>query len=61
LKIARSKRFLSAARQLKLLKEPDADISAAWVVEAQNRLAAYKRGELQAAPIASLFEQLRSE
>ena len=39
----------------------DPTIHAAWVVEAQNRLAAYERGELQAAPIASLFEQLRSQ
>ena len=41
------------------LDEPDPAIEAAWAAEAQDRLAAYDRGELKAAPIEDLFEKLR--
>ncbi len=41
------------------LDEPDPVIEAAWAAEAQDRLAAYDRGELEAAPIEELFQKLR--
>lgn len=41
------------------LDEPDPAIEAAWAAEAQDRLAAYERGELKAAPIEELFQKLR--
>lgn len=41
------------------LDEPDPAIEAAWAAEAQDRLAAYDRGELKAAPIEELFQKLR--
>ena len=41
------------------LDEPDPAIEAAWAAEAQDRLAAYDRGELEAAPIEELLQKLR--
>ena len=41
------------------LDEPDPAIESAWAAEAQDRLVAYDRGELKAAPIQELFEKLR--
>ena len=40
------------------LDEPDPVIEAAWVAEAQDRLAAYQRVELPAAPVDELFAKL---
>ncbi len=42
------------------LDEPDPAIEAAWVAEAQDRLAAFKRGELSAAPIEELLAKYRT-
>ena len=41
------------------LDEPDPAIESAWAAEAQDRLAAYDRGEIEAAPIEELFQKLR--
>ena len=43
-----------------MLDVPDPAINAAWAVEAQDRAAAYERGELQAAPIEELFVKMRA-
>ena len=43
------------------LDEPDPVIEAAWAAEAQDRLAAYQRGELPTAPIEELFAKLREQ
>ena len=43
------------------LDEPDPAIEAAWAAEAQDRLAAFKRGELKAAPIEELLAKYRSQ
>ncbi len=45
---------------LESLDEPDPVIEAAWLAEAQDRLAAFERGELPAAPIEELFAKLRA-
>ena len=64
--ILESARKLRPVERLKLidalmdsLDEPDPAIEAAWAAEAQDRLAAYDRGELKAAPIEELFQKLR--
>jgi putative addiction module component (TIGR02574 family) len=43
------------------LDEPDPAIEAAWAAEAQDRLAAYDRGELPSAPIEELLAKYRSQ
>ena len=45
---------------LESLDEPDPVIEAAWLAEAQDRLVAFERGELLAAPIEELFTKLRA-
>ena len=45
---------------LESLDEPDPVIEAAWLAEAQDRLAAFERSELPAAPIEELFAKLRA-
>ncbi len=66
--ILESARKLRPVERLKLidalmdsLDEPDPVIEAAWALEAQDRLAAYQRGELPAAPIEELFAKLREQ
>jgi len=44
---------------LESLDEPDLAIEAAWLAEAQDRLAAFERGELPSADLASLLEKCR--
>jgi putative addiction module component (TIGR02574 family) len=43
-----------------MLDEPDAAVQEAWVAEAKDRLAAFDRGEKQAAPIEELFTKMRT-
>ncbi len=65
--IFESARKLRADERLKLidalletLDEPDPAIESAWAAEAQDRLAAYRRGDLTAGPIEELFTKLRT-
>lgn len=44
---------------LETLDEPDPVIEAAWAVEAQDRLAAYERGELPMADIEPVLQKYR--
>jgi putative addiction module component (TIGR02574 family) len=43
---------------LATLDKPDPEISAAWAAEAQDRLAAYRRGELTAVDESDVFGDL---
>ncbi len=43
-----------------MLDVPDPAIEAAWAAEAQDRAAAYERGEIQAAPVEELFAKIRA-
>jgi putative addiction module component (TIGR02574 family) len=43
-----------------MLDEPDPAISAAWAAEAKDRLAAFDRGEIKAAPVEELFAKMRA-
>ena len=43
-----------------MLDEPDPAIQQAWATEAKDRLAAFDRGEIEAAPIEELFAKMRS-
>jgi putative addiction module component (TIGR02574 family) len=43
-----------------MLDEPDAAVQTAWAAESQDRLAAYERGEIQAAPIEQLIAKMRT-
>lgn len=65
--ILESARHLRADEQLFLIDSlyamldvPDPAIETAWAAEAQDRAAAYQRGEIQAAPIEELFAKLRT-
>ncbi len=65
--ILESARLLRADEQLFLIDSlfamldvPDPAIEAAWAIEAQDRVAAYERGEIQAAPIEELFAKMRA-
>jgi hypothetical protein len=64
--ILQSARKLRPVERLKLidellatLDETDPAIEAAWITEAQDRLVAHERGELEARPIDELFVKLR--
>ena len=43
-----------------MLDVSDPAIEAAWAAEAQDRAAAYERGEIQAAPVEELFAKIRA-
>lgn len=64
--ILESARKLRPVDRLKLidalmesLDEPDPVIEAAWAVEAQDRLAAYRRGELAMGELAPVLAKYR--
>ena len=44
-----------------MLDQPDPVVQAAWAKEAQDRLAAFERGELPAAPMDELLAQMRAQ
>jgi putative addiction module component (TIGR02574 family) len=59
-------RKLSAAERLELvddilasLDEPDPSIDGLWAKEAEERLAAYRRGELKAVPLEEVLAKYR--
>lgn len=41
------------------LDRPDDSIDAAWTVEAEDRLAAYRRGEIRVIPLAQVLAKYR--
>jgi putative addiction module component (TIGR02574 family) len=42
------------------LDQPDARIDAAWAAEADDRLAAYRKGEIRAIPLAEVLAKYRA-
>ena len=46
---------------LSSLDKPDAEIEAVWVMEADARLEAYERGELEVVPFDNVIKNLRNE
>ena len=46
---------------LESLDETDPAIQGAWTAEAQDRLAAYERGDLSGGPIEELIAKLRTQ
>lgn len=64
--ILESARHLRAEEQLFLIDSlyamldvPDPAIETAWLAEAQDRVAAFERGEIKAAPIEELLAKMR--
>ena len=49
-------RFLIVEGLLKSLDEPDLKVDEIWAVEAQSRLEAYRRGELESIPMEEVFK-----
>lgn len=54
-KLPPSERLQLVEGILATLDKPDPEIAAAWAAEAQNRLAAYERGELMAVSEDEVF------
>ena len=44
---------------LRSLDKPDAEVDALWAKEAEERLAAYDRGEIEAIDVELVFAELR--
>lgn len=66
--ILQSARKLSLDEQLQLidslfdmLDQPDPVIHQAWVTPANDRLAAFERGDLTAEPVGTLLQQMRAQ
>ncbi len=60
--LSKEARRLSANERLELVEDlldsldsPDAALDAQWAEEAEDRLAAYRRGELKALPLAEVL------
>lgn len=58
---------LSPSEQLELvegllneLDRPDENIDAAWAAEAQDRLAAYRKGQIRAIPLEDVLAKYRT-
>jgi len=58
---------LPPAEQLELIEalrdeldKPDKDVDAAWTAEAQDRLAAYRKGEIRAIPLEEVLAKYRT-
>ncbi|MDH4188627.1 MAG: addiction module protein [Betaproteobacteria bacterium] len=61
-------RKLSPSERLKLvdeilasLDEPDASIDRLWAKEAEDRLAAYRRGDIKAIPLEQVLAKYRGQ
>ena len=46
---------------LDTLDEPDASLDALWAREAESRLAAYRRGEIQAASLSDVIAKYKTD
>lgn len=57
-KLAPSDRLQLVETILATLDKPDPEISAAWSAEAEDRLAAYRRGELEVVDEGEVFGDL---
>jgi putative addiction module component (TIGR02574 family) len=43
---------------LSSLDKPDAELDAKWAIEAEDRLSAYRAGEIKAIPASEVFAEL---
>lgn len=58
LKLAPEERFALVDEILHSLDRPDPEIDRLWIEEAQRRLAAYRRGEVQGIPAEDVVGEL---
>jgi len=57
LQLKPDERFILVEGLLKSLDEPDYDLDAIWVEEAEKRLKAYRAGELEGIPMEEIFKE----
>ena len=57
LQLRPDERFMLVEGLLKSLDEPNYDLDAMWVEEAEKRLKAYRAGELEGIPIEEIFKE----
>lgn len=57
LQLRPDERFILVEGLLKSLDEPDYNLDAIWVEEAEKRLKAYRAGELEGISMAELFPE----
>ena len=57
LQLRPAERFILVEGLLKSLDEPDYDLDAIWVEEAEKRLKAYRAGELEGIPMEEIFKE----
>ena len=50
-------RFVIVEGLLKSLDEPDRTVDEIWAEEAEKRLAAYRKGELEGVPMEEVFRE----
>jgi putative addiction module component (TIGR02574 family) len=60
LNLPMAERYRLVEAILDSLDTPNQEIERAWAREADDRLAAYQRGEIQAKPAQDLIDQLRA-
>lgn len=59
-KLPPAERMLVVERILDSLDEPDATLDAAWAAEAQDRLGAYRRGEVKAMALSEVIAKYQT-
>lgn len=59
-KLPPAERMQVVERILDSLDEPDATLDAAWAAEAEDRLGAYRRGEVKAAALSEVIAKYRA-
>jgi len=57
LQLRPDEKFILVEGLLKSLDEPDYDLDAIWVEEAEKRLKAYRAGELEGIPMEEIFKE----
>ena len=57
LQLRPDERFILVEGLLKSLDEPDYNLDAIWVEEAEKRLKAYRAGELEGIPMEEIFQE----
>lgn len=57
LQLRPDERFILVEGLLKSLDEPDSNLDAIWIEEAEKRLKAYRAGELEGIPIEEIFQE----
>ena len=57
LKLKPDERFVVVEELIKSLDKPDSALDAIWAVEAENRLKAYRLGDLEGIPMEEIFKE----